>query len=158
MRSRTLGVLAAVLAISAAGCGGSSGPTRAEFVKQANSICKQNRASDARYVATNSSEARSSGDAMAQFVVALVALDEVMVKRLAAVQPPSALEADYRTYLAMLRSLNKMERDVVRLAPPSATGDVEAGTAAAEISHRRVGLAHKAVALAQAIGFRDCGA
>ena len=42
LRSRTLGMLAAIAATAAvAGCGGSSGPSKAEFVKKADALCAQ---------------------------------------------------------------------------------------------------------------------
>lgn len=158
MRSGTLGVLAAALAIGSTGCGGGSEPTRAEFIKQADAICKENRTSDARFVSANAGAARSSARAMAQFVLTLVARDEEKVKKLAVLEPPAALKVDYDAYLRTLRSLNEMARDVVRLAPPSATGDVAPGTAAAKVNDERTGKAHTAFNRAHALGFKFCGA
>jgi hypothetical protein len=94
-RSRIAGVAAALAAGALlAGCGGSSGPSKAEFVKKADALCVQ----------TNKAhppppQAKSPQEAAAQ-QASEVAIRRDLDKKLKALDVPSSLKKDFQAYNA----------------------------------------------------------
>lgn len=159
MRSIGGCALGVALALAIASCGGSSSaPTKAEFIRVADSTCKQGKQRAFALMRARHKEANASDAAMSSLVLDSLALNSKTIADLAALDVPAGLRADYDAYLATRRRETALARQVVKQAEPGSKGMLTPDSAAAAISARRDDLAHQAVAQAQAMGLHVCGA
>ena len=145
-RIRTLGVFAALVALVAvAGCGGDSGPSKAEFVKKADAICAQiNKAHPPKPAPKNSKEA------------AAIWTEEGTIRReldtkLKAVKAPDNLKKDFDAYNAgtqrIIAAIDKMRADAEANKEKKYTADSKVFEQEATSRER----------IAVKLGFKTCG-
>ena len=112
----------AAAALLAAGCGGDEGPTREEFTRETNAICKRHTAK----IEEAASKVLGGGQLPDPREFGRLARGTIIpeVKRqfeeLREVEPPEELEEEYREFLATGEDIAaKMERDLTLIMNPA---------------------------------------
>ena len=109
-RSRALGILAALAAaVAVAGCGGDSGPSKAEFVKKADALCAQiNKAHPPKPAPKNAKEA-------AAIWTEEGGIRRDLDKKLRELEVPDDVKSDFAAYNAgtekILAAIDRMAAD-----------------------------------------------
>ncbi|MDQ3630595.1 MAG: hypothetical protein M3417_04830 [Actinomycetota bacterium] len=105
-RHRMLATAIGVLAV--AGCGGDDGPTKAEFVEQANAVCKEHRdktsAAAAKLLAGGKLPSPQQFGRLAQETI--IPEYTAQISELRPLEPPAELADDYRAWLADSEALS----------------------------------------------------
>ncbi len=105
-RHRMLVTAAGILAVTA--CGGDEGPTKAEFVKQANAICKEHRdktsAAAAQLLAGGKLPSPQDFGRLAQETI--IPEYTAQISELRPLEPPDDLSDDYQAWLADSEALS----------------------------------------------------
>jgi hypothetical protein len=133
-----VGMLLAVLALSAAACGGSSkGASSAEFVKAGNALCEK---------AMQEFKAGLSNDTVASRAVAL---EQTKVAKLGTLTPPDELNRIYGQYKkALAYSLDVTRRYIAAVREKTSLHALRTETIQARIQE---------ITLANALGLTACG-
>lgn len=100
----------ALAAVVVAGCGGSSTLSRADFVKQANAVCKR-----VNTKITSAGQATSAADVV-RIGPAVVAAERKGLVDLRKLKPPKSLQADWTKILADLNLLTDNANKLVTAA------------------------------------------
>jgi hypothetical protein len=142
-------VMALVLtfAVGVAGCGGDEAPTRAEFVKQADAMCKRSKRG---FTAEDQSNA-------VQFARGLIERQRELIADLDALEPPEELAARVNRYLGALRTSADLSEQLVNEVDPEADGSVPVSGKAGAVAKQRSKASHEAADLAKEIGLKACG-
>lgn len=145
LSSRLLGVAAVPAAIAAlAGCG-SSAPTRAEFVKKADTICAQ--VNKAHPPVRPAKGLKAGGQQAAQEVQIRKELDAKLRK----LDVPAKLKKDFAAYNAgtgrIIAEIGQAAKDAAAGNRPKYNADLD--------QVRQIGIARERIAVR--IGFRTCG-
>jgi hypothetical protein len=144
-RSRILGIAAALSAVAAlAGCG-SSGPSKADFVKKADALCAQtNKANPPKPQPKNAKEAAAQ---QAEEVTIRTDLD----KKLKGLDVPDSEKQDFDAYNAQTRqviaAIQRMKTDAEKNDEKAYTRDTQAFQTAATAREKT----------AIKLGFKTCG-
>jgi hypothetical protein len=157
MRKGTLiaGMVAAALAVAAAGCGGSSAKKKEDFLSQANAICKhfEDLQNQVQVPSVNPLAAKTSHAARAQWGVGikqLAYLGTQEVKALGKLKPPKELEQDFQQ---LLTTKGGAFADLLQGADAAKRNHISA--IRAPINAGRAGLA-QATKQARALGLKQC--
>ena len=136
--------LAAAIAAGAGGCGSSSQLSRADFVKQANAICK--RVNDQLAAA---GQAKSAADVQ-RIGPTVIAAEQRGLSDLRALKPPSSLAADYRRLVADLSQLTASAGKLLSAAKANDTAAAQTAASAAQQTQSEI------TALAGRDGLAEC--
>lgn len=153
-RTLRLAPIMAVIAIAAAGCGGSKATaTKASLVAQADPICKQISVarSAANAALTKATTATSKLQILAKRAPAVAVEEQQAVVRLRALKAPTALAADWQQLLAGMQQLAQDTTQIATDAKANNLKSIETLTS----SGRKV--REKLTALANRFGFVYCG-
>jgi hypothetical protein len=117
--------VAGILAV--AGCGGDDGPTKAEFVKQANAVCKEHRdktsAAAAQLLAGGKLPSPQAFGRLAQETI--VPEYTAQIAELRPLEPPADLADEYRAWLADSEALSrKIKQDPSLIQNPDSAAAV----------------------------------
>jgi hypothetical protein len=145
-RSRTLGLVAPLAAVAVlAGCGGSSGPSKADFVKKADALClKVNKAHPPKPAPKDAKEAAAQ---QAEEIKIRQDLDSA----LRPLEVPKDLKSDFDAYNAgtqkIVAAITKMEADARKNDEKQYTADAQEFEKAAADREK----------IAVKLGFKTCG-
>lgn len=141
-------VLAAALTtMLLAGCGGSSGPTKAEYTKQAAAICR-----DANDSVTKVRADATTTSALAASIGRVVSIEQDAARRVRALRAPKGDEAVLRQWLGLV---DETLDELGTAGHAAATGD---GAAADAANQRAKVLDRQADAIATRYGLDACAA
>ncbi len=124
-RHRMLVTAAGILAVTA--CGGDEGPTKAEFVKQANAICKEHRdktsAAAAQLLAGGELPRPQDFGRLAQETI--IPEYTAQISELRPLEPPADLDDEYRAWLADSEALSaKIKQNPALIQNPNSAAAV----------------------------------
>jgi hypothetical protein len=138
-----LPILAAALALAAAGCDGDDADPRADFLKQADRICLRSGIRPKAVPNDNRQAAALIGEE--------ARLRAAVHEKLRALRPPDELRSDYARFLELTdtvaRSLRRMAQAAARDEPARL----------AELGRRATLVEDDRMRVAERIGFRRCG-
>ncbi|HEY7136612.1 MAG TPA: hypothetical protein VIB48_16280 [Acidimicrobiia bacterium] len=140
-------VAASLAAILLAACGGSSGPTKAEYTKQAAAICR-----DANDSVTKVRADATTTSALAASIGQVVSIEQGAARRVRALRAPKGDEAVLRQWLGLV---DETLAELDAAAHAAATGD---GAAAGAANQRAKALDQQADAIADRYGLDACAA
>jgi hypothetical protein len=140
------GVGAAALAVVLAACSGSDGVTEAEYVRQANAVCRDG----ARRIAALRIPGRADVESMPQRASEVVTLQRRALARLRAIRPPEDDRAEIAKWIALVdQTVDQAEVS----AESQRDGDISRALTA---NVNGAALDQRADELAEAYGLDDC--
>jgi hypothetical protein len=154
MHRKVAAIVAAVLALGAAGCGGGDGGgedslTRAEFVKQADAVCKRAQTLPA---------AEGERPTLVEFGERTLASRRTMLARLEQLEPPEQMASRYDRYLAAVRENDELNAQVLERFRAAKDGKVPQDDATLALTERRDDAAATATAIGKKLGLKVCTA
>lgn len=119
--SRGMTIVLAVAAIAGTGCGGDDGPSRAEFVEQANTICERHHqrisAAASRVLAGGKLPSPQEFGRLARGTI--IPEYEAQIRELREVEPPEDAATEYRAWLDDSQALKtQLERNPAMIQNP----------------------------------------
>jgi hypothetical protein len=152
---RAFVLLSVIAALALAGCGGSSGPTRSQYVAKANVVCADARTQTAPLIASLKSAIGSllSGGSEKPLVRIATRLDAVAAATLARLRSIKQPGSDHTKIAAFLTPLTAVVADLGQLARAVAAGDTTGALAALE---RQQATKAKVVRSAHSYGLGRC--
>jgi hypothetical protein len=153
-RKLRLAPIAAVVALAAAGCGGSSSTTKAKLVAEADTICKriavERTAANSQLSKTTESTAKTL-QTLARIAPPVAAEEQQAIVRLRALKAPSSISADWRK---MLAGMEQLADDAAEIGTHAKAKDYK-GVVSLTDSGRRLRQALTQIAVRD--GFTYCG-
>jgi hypothetical protein len=141
---------ALALALGAGACGGDDGPTRAEFVREADAVCAK-----AQQQLRITSAAQ---DDPVAFIERVIERRREVISKLDALEAPDDIADDVDSYVDHMRRWTAITEKILSEIEPEADGvlrDLGVDTA---LTRRRDRLADRATALAKSFGLKACTA
>jgi len=149
-----LAPIAIVIAVSAAGCGGSSGTTKTKLVAEADPICKQvavARAAANTAIAKAGSSTSKSLKIVARVAPPIGAEELKAVAKLRTIKAPASLESDWRQ---LLSGMEQLGNDASALGAHAKAGEYKALTSITASGRK---LRERLTKIATRDGFSYCG-